>query len=136
MQPSILITGGAKRIGSVIARRFGAAGWHVVLHYGQSRDAAEELAAQLPSAETVSCDLADGDASVSMAEALAARLPDWRVLVNCAAVFRNDSALGLDPARSLADNDSTGFFEALGDLLQPGPTLTNVNDCRVILIEP
>lgn len=44
--------------------------------------------------------------------------------------------LGLDPARSLADNDSTGFFEALGDLLQPGPTLTNVNDCRVILIEP
>ncbi len=45
-------------------------------------------------------------------------------------------AIGLDPARSLADNDSTGFFEALGDLLQPGPTLTNVNDCRVILIEP
>ena len=44
--------------------------------------------------------------------------------------------IGLDPARSLADNDSTGFFEALGDLLQPGPTLTNVNDCRVILIEP
>ena len=46
------------------------------------------------------------------------------------------ASLGLDPARSLADNDSTGFFEALGDLLQPGPTLTNVNDCRVILIEP
>ncbi|MEZ2408824.1 glycerate kinase [Bosea sp. RCC_152_1] len=46
------------------------------------------------------------------------------------------AAIGLDPARSLADNDSTGFFEALGDLLQPGPTLTNVNDCRVILIEP
>ena len=32
--------------------------------------------------------------------------------------------------------DRAGFFEALGDLLQPGPTLTNVNDCRVILIEP
>ncbi len=46
------------------------------------------------------------------------------------------AAIGLDPARSLADNDSTGFFERLGDLLQPGPTLTNVNDCRVILIEP
>ncbi len=45
-------------------------------------------------------------------------------------------ARGLDPARSLADNDSTGFFEGLGDLLQTGPTLTNVNDCRVILIEP
>lgn len=44
--------------------------------------------------------------------------------------------LGLDPARSLAQNDSTGFFSVLGDLLQTGPTLTNVNDCRVILIDP
>lgn len=44
--------------------------------------------------------------------------------------------LGLDPAKSLADNDSTGFFEAMDDLLRTGPTLTNVNDCRVILIEP
>ncbi len=44
--------------------------------------------------------------------------------------------LGLDAAAMLADNDSTGFFEALGDLLTPGPTLTNVNDCRVILIDP
>jgi len=44
-------------------------------------------------------------------------------------------ALGLDPAASLADNDSTGFFEALGDLLLPGPTRTNVNDCRVILVD-
>ncbi|KPF71151.1 hydroxypyruvate reductase [Bosea sp. AAP35] len=46
------------------------------------------------------------------------------------------AALGLDPARCLADNDSTGFFAPLGDLLETGPTLTNVNDCRVILIEP
>jgi hydroxypyruvate reductase len=43
---------------------------------------------------------------------------------------------GINPAAMLADNDSTGFFEAIGDLLTPGPTLTNVNDCRVILIEP
>lgn len=45
-------------------------------------------------------------------------------------------ALGLVPAQSLAENDSTGFFESLGDLLRTGPTLTNVNDCRVILIDP
>ena len=43
---------------------------------------------------------------------------------------------GVDPAALLADNDSTGFFEALGDLLRPGPTLTNVNDLRAILIDP
>jgi hydroxypyruvate reductase len=45
-------------------------------------------------------------------------------------------ALGLDAAACLADNDSTAFFTALDSLLTPGPTLTNVNDCRVILVEP
>jgi glycerate 2-kinase len=44
-------------------------------------------------------------------------------------------ALGLDPAAFLADNNSTGFFAALGDLLVPGPTYTNVNDFRAILVD-
>jgi hydroxypyruvate reductase len=44
--------------------------------------------------------------------------------------------LGLDPAAFLADNDSTGFFASLGDLLVPGPTWTNVNDFRAILVDP
>ena len=34
----------------------------------------------------------------------------------------------------LADNDGHGFFEALGDSVMTGPTLTNVNDFRAILI--
>ena len=44
-------------------------------------------------------------------------------------------ALGLDPAAFLADNNSTGFFSALGDLLVPGPTYTNVNDFRAIIVD-
>ena len=36
----------------------------------------------------------------------------------------------------LAKNDSTGFFEMLKDLLVTGPTYTNVNDLRVILVAP
>ena len=43
--------------------------------------------------------------------------------------------LGLDPAAFLNDNNSTEFFEKLGDLLAPGPTLTNVNDFRAILVD-
>jgi glycerate 2-kinase len=43
--------------------------------------------------------------------------------------------LGLDPAAFLANNDSTGFFVRLGDLLTPGPTFTNVNDFRAILVD-
>lgn len=82
----------------MIARTFGEAGWHVILHYGSSRADAEALAAQLPSAECVSCDLADGDAAVAMIQDLAGRLNDWRVLVNSAAVFREDGARAIDPA--------------------------------------
>jgi glycerate 2-kinase len=43
--------------------------------------------------------------------------------------------LGLDPAVFLSENDSTGFFERLGDLLQPGPTYTNINDFRAIFVD-
>ncbi|MBI5923766.1 MAG: glycerate kinase [Betaproteobacteria bacterium] len=43
-------------------------------------------------------------------------------------------ALGMQPVASLARNDAHGFFGALGDSLITGPTLTNVNDFRAILI--
>jgi len=42
---------------------------------------------------------------------------------------------GLDPWTELSNNNGHGFFEKLGDQLIPGPTLTNVNDLRVILID-
>ena len=41
----------------------------------------------------------------------------------------------LDPQAYLANNDATAFFAATGGLLQTGPTLTNVNDVRVILVD-
>jgi hydroxypyruvate reductase len=44
-------------------------------------------------------------------------------------------ALGMRPKDRLADNDGHGFFQALGDSLVTGPTLTNVNDFRAILID-
>lgn len=42
--------------------------------------------------------------------------------------------LGLDARAALAGNDAWGFFASLGDLLVTGPTRTNVNDFRAILI--
>ena len=44
-------------------------------------------------------------------------------------------ALGLRPRERLDDNDGHGFFEALGDAVVTGPTLTNVNDFRAMLVE-
>ncbi len=45
------------------------------------------------------------------------------------------AALGLSPRERLADNDAHGFFAALDDLVVTGPTMTNVNDFRAILID-
>jgi glycerate 2-kinase len=44
------------------------------------------------------------------------------------------AARGIDAKMSLATNDGHGFFAALGDQVVTGPTLTNVNDFRAILI--
>jgi hydroxypyruvate reductase len=44
------------------------------------------------------------------------------------------AARGLDAQALLDRHDSFGFFQALGDLVVPGPTFTNVNDFRALLI--
>ena len=44
-------------------------------------------------------------------------------------------ANGLDAKAMLADNDGYGFFAGIDDLIVTGPTRTNVNDFRVILVE-
>ncbi len=100
-RPAVLVTGGARRIGAAIVRGFGNAGWHVMIHYGDSGGAAQALADELPSAETVQCDLAEDSAALQMIEDLAARLADWRVLVNCAGVFEPDDANALDAGINL-----------------------------------
>jgi glycerate 2-kinase len=50
--------------------------------------------------------------------------------------FAKMRELELDPKAALDNNDATAFFAATGDLLETGPTLTNVNDIRVILVDP
>ena len=45
-------------------------------------------------------------------------------------------AAGLDLAERLAANDVYPVFAALGDLVVTGPTLTNVNDFRALLVVP
>ncbi len=45
-------------------------------------------------------------------------------------------AAGLDPVEFLNNNDSSNFFRAVSGLIECGPTQTNVNDFRVILVDP
>jgi hydroxypyruvate reductase len=60
---------------------------------------------------------------------------------NAGAILRPDTldraaGLGINPKAFLADNNGYGFFAALDDLLITGPTRTNVNDFRAVLIWP
>lgn len=87
--------------------------------------------------------------ALALASALAGRAGIWAMACdtdgidgsedNAGALVAPDTlararALGEDAAARLADNDAYGFFAALGDLVMSGPTMTNVNDFRAILV--
>jgi hydroxypyruvate reductase len=77
-----------------------------------------------PRIHAIACDTDGIDGSEDNAGALL--VPDTPVRA---------AAGGIDLRARLADNDAYGVFSALGDLVVTGPTRTNVNDFRAILIE-
>ena len=87
---TVLVTGGAKRLGAAIARRLAAGGWRVVIHHHRSREEAEALAAEL-GGTTVAGDLASEEAVgrlIQDARAAADDIVD--ALVNSASLFEFD----------------------------------------------
>lgn len=88
----VLVTGGAKRLGAAMARRFHAAGASVVVHYHLSRPAADDLVAELNAARAGSAlaacaDLQDVARLPGLAEAALDRYGRLDVLVNNASTF-------------------------------------------------
>ena len=79
--------------------------------------------AGLPNVQAIACDTDGIDGSEDNAGAVL--LPDS---------LDRAARLGLDADRLLAGNDSYNFFSEIGDLVVTGPTRTNVNDYRVILL--
>ena len=61
--------------------------------------------------------------------------PPARALVLANTIVPARSCHKVGP-KMLADNDSTAYFQAIGDLVEFGPTQTNVNDFRIILVDP
>lgn len=84
------------------------------------------LAVALQGMAGVTALAADTDGVDGMAE-VAGALADEHTLTRA-------RTLGIDPQAALDNNDGHGFFAALNDALITGPTLTNVNDFRAILI--
>jgi 3-oxoacyl-[acyl-carrier protein] reductase len=87
---AVLVTGASRGIGAAIARAFASGGDRVAVHFGQSRDEAERVAASLAGLGhcVVGADLADAAAIRRMVDDAADRLSGLDVLVNNAGVFR------------------------------------------------
>jgi glycerate 2-kinase len=113
--PCVLLSGGET---TVTVRGTGRGGRNVEL--------ALALALALRGAPNVHAIACDTDGVDGVEEVAGARIgPD---------TLRRAEQHGVDPAAALADNDGHGFFAALGDQIVTGPTLTNVNDFRAVLI--
>ena len=93
---------------------------------GRNAEFALALAIALDGAadiHAIACDTDGIDGSEDNAGAIVA--PD---------TLRRAASKGLGARDRLTDNDAYGFFAPLGDLVMSGPTLTNVNDFRAVLI--
>lgn len=100
MAKTVLITGGAQRLGAVLSRCFAQAGWQVWCHYQHSGAAAEalrtELAQQGLLIHTVQADLADEDQRQHMMKQIVAKTGPLHCLVNNASSFEPDTARDFD----------------------------------------
>ncbi|MDJ0896413.1 MAG: SDR family oxidoreductase [Alphaproteobacteria bacterium] len=90
----VLITGAAHRIGAGIARDLAAVGWHVVIHYQRSEQAAQALVSEVREqggqATAAAADLSDPDQASALVEACASTESPLTALINNAALFRYD----------------------------------------------
>ncbi len=99
---TVLITGGAVRIGREIVLSFADKGWDVVIHYNNSAKPAEKLAAEITKknckAYTVKADLRDAKAVSAIIPSLAKQDIKLDCLINNAALFEKDSLVDITPA--------------------------------------
>jgi hydroxypyruvate reductase len=115
--PAVLLSGGE----TTVTLGAGPTG-----HGGRNTEFLLGLAVALDGAPGIWAAAGDTDGVDGMDEVAGALLtPD---------TLRRARAKGLDPRSMLAGHDSHSLFGAIGDLIVTGPTLTNVNDTRAILV--
>jgi pteridine reductase len=98
-QGTVLITGGARRLGAAIARKLGAAGWDVVVHYRSSQAPAEQLVQELKSggaqAWAVSGDLSDPKSCSALVDSAVETSGGLDALVCNASIFDSSTLFDL-----------------------------------------
>ncbi|GAB2651065.1 pteridine reductase [Arenimonas aestuarii] len=138
-RPVALVTGAAKRVGAVIARRLHAAGFDLALHHRRSADAMAALVAGLEgeragSTLVLQAELADPDAPAALVRAVQERFGRLDALVNNASSFRPTPVGGATPADwddLFASNARAPFFlaQAAAPLLRlSGGAIVNLGD--------
>jgi NAD(P)-dependent dehydrogenase (short-subunit alcohol dehydrogenase family) len=99
---TVLVTGGAQRIGRAIALSFAERGWRVAIHYRSSPDTAQALADEIVGrggrAATLAADLADAEAARGLVPRCAEALGPPLCLVNNASLYQKDELDSLDGA--------------------------------------
>lgn len=107
---NVLVTGGARRVGAGLVRALAADGHRVALHYRNSRDEAEALAAEITGAggrcRTFQADLSDPARRDGLIPAVRAAFGGLDVLINNASLFAYDVLAELDDARWRAHLDA------------------------------
>ncbi len=86
-KPTILITGGARRIGAALARHFAQNGYHIALHYRHSETEAKALANEID-ATLFQANLLDTNAAKNLIAEVTAQCPNLTTLINNASTFR------------------------------------------------
>ncbi|MEI6641894.1 MAG: SDR family oxidoreductase [Novosphingobium sp.] len=141
-RPLALVTGGWRRIGAAIARALAGAGWDLALHAHSESTFDPAFAAELEALGAaifpLAADLADADAVTRLpggAMALAGRAPT--LLVNCAAMFREDTIATVTAGmldEHLAVNLAAPVLltRALADLAQGEAAVVHILDQRVL----
>ena len=138
-RPVALVTGAAKRVGAVIARRLHAAGFDLALHHRHSADAMAALVADLEAARAGStlvlqAELGDPAAPGALVQAVQARFGRLDALVNNASSFRPTPVGEATPAdwdELFASNARAPFFlaQAAAPLLrEAGGAIVNLGD--------
>jgi acetoacetyl-CoA reductase len=113
----VVVTGGARGIGRAIAEELGREGARVVVNYAKSKEAAEDLAAQLqqngsPGAVAVQADVSDAAQAAKLIEETLQRFGRIDVLVNNAGINVDRSLKNLSPEDwdKVIKNDLSSYF--------------------------